>query len=184
MTPGEQVDGEPAIASDADAPADWGVKRSKTVSWWWPEEQRTLIGTLAGLEYLQGVVDGRFPPPPMAYAIGARLIAVSPGEAVFRCTPDESFLNPLGLVHGGLLSTLLDSAIGVAIQAQAPAGVGYATIELKVSYTRPLPWDGEEIEVRGRTLHMGRTVAFGEGHAYDSRGRLLGHGTSSLSRVG
>lgn len=139
---------------------------------------------MAGIDYLQGIVDGRFPPPPIAAVVGARLTRVADGEAVFRCAPDESFLNPLGLVHGGLLCTLMDSAIGVAVQTRCPVGVGYASIELKVSFLAPLPWDGEsEVEVRGRVLRVGRRVAFAEAHAHDANGRLVGHASSSLARV-
>jgi uncharacterized protein (TIGR00369 family) len=139
---------------------------------------------MPGLEYLQGIVDGRFPPPPIASVVGARLVSVADGEAVFRCAPEEAFLNPLGLVHGGLLCTLMDSAMGVAVQTCCPVGVGYASIELKVSFLRPLPWDGQsEVEVRGSTLRVGRRIAFAESHAYDPAGRLVGHSTSSLVSV-
>lgn len=162
---------------------DWGEPRTKTVTWWWPDGLREQLSGLPGIEYLQGMIDGRFPPPPFASSFGVELAAVAPGEAVFRCSPDESLLNPVGLVHGGVLCTLLDSAMGVAVQTQVDAGVGYATIELKVSFLRPLPIDGQEMEVRGRVLKLGRKVAFAEAHAYDGSGRLLGHATSSLARL-
>jgi len=137
----------------------------------------------SGLELLQRMIDGHVPPPPFARTVGAELVAVAPGEAVFRCVPGESFLNPLGLVHGGLLCTLLDSAMGVAVQTEAPAGVGYATIELKVSFLKPLPFDGREVQARGRVLQIGRRIAFAEAHVRDADGVLLGHATSSLARV-
>ncbi len=162
----------------------WGEPRTKTVTWWWPGGLSEEIGQLTGIDYLQGMIAGRFPPPPFASTFGVRLVAVAPGEAVFRCAPDESLLNPVGLVHGGVLSTLLDSAMGVAVQTEVDARVGYATIELKVSFLRPLPIDGQEIEVRGRTLKVGRKIAFAEAHAYDGSERLLGHATSSLARIG
>jgi len=145
---------------------------------------RSELRELSGLDYLQGMIEGRFDPPPMALLLGQRLISVAPGEAVFRCTPTESHLNPMGVVHGGLLCALLDSAMGVAAQTEVPASVGFTSIELKVSFLRPLPFDGQEVEARGRVLKLGRSVAFMEAHAYDSRDRLLGHATSTLMRVG
>jgi len=163
---------------------NWGAPRERTVTWWWPEGLGAEIAGLEGLEYLQGIVDGRFPPPPFAALTGVRLTSVASGEAVFRAAPDQSWLNPLGLVHGGLLCTLLDSAMGVAVQTQVPAGVGYATVELKVSFLRPLRGDGRQIEARGRVLQAGARIAFAEAHAHDERGNLLGHATSSLARVG
>jgi uncharacterized protein (TIGR00369 family) len=173
-------------ASDppADPPADWGPPSTKTITWFSPFAHRRAAVGLSGLEYLQGMIDGRFPPPPVAVSVASRLVAVSDGEAVFRCAPDESWLNPLGLVHGGLLCTLMDSAMGVAVQTKVPVGVGYASIELKVSFLRPLPWDGSsEIEVRGSVLRVGRRVAFAEARALDHEGRLVGHSTSSLAAV-
>jgi uncharacterized protein (TIGR00369 family) len=168
--------------TDSDASAAWGPPRHKTVTWYDVTKTRESIAGMSGLEYLQGIVDGGFPPPPIACVVGSRLVSVKEGESVFRCAPDESFLNPLGLVHGGLLCTLMDSAMGVAVQTTMPAGTGYASIELKVSFLRPLPHDGtSEIEVTGRVLRVGRRVAFAEAHALDGQGRLVGHATSSLA---
>jgi uncharacterized protein (TIGR00369 family) len=161
----------------------WGEPRTKTISWFDPVRARALRDGLSGREYLQAMIDGHIPPPPITTITGSRLVSVGDGEAVFRCAPDESFLNPIGLVHGGLLCTLLDSAMGVAVQSKAPPDTGYASIELKVSFLRPLPYDGGELEVRGRALQVGRRVAFSEGHAYGPDGTLIGHATSSLLAV-
>jgi uncharacterized protein (TIGR00369 family) len=174
----------PAHGSGESPKPNWGAPRSKTVTWWWPEDLRAGLAELSGLEYLQGIIDGRFPPPPFASLTGLTLASVADGEAVFRAQPDESFLNPLGLVHGALLCTLLDSAMGVAVQTRVPAGVGYATIELKVSYLRPLRGDGRVVEATGRVLQLGPRVAFAEASVQDDRGNLVGHATSSLARVG
>ena len=81
---------------------------------------------------------GELPPPPISRPDGPHLVGVADGEAVFTCTPDESVYNPIGLVHGGLVCTLLDSAIGCAVQTQLAAGTGYTSLELKVSYLRPV----------------------------------------------
>jgi len=162
---------------------EWGPPQHKTLTWFDAHVTSELIKDIPGEEFLQGIIDGRFPPPPISMTSASRLTHIAPGEATFRCIPDPSFLNPLGLVHGGLLCMLLDSAMGVAVQTTQPAGVGYASIELKVSFLKPLPYDGRELEVRGRALQTGRRIAFAEGHAYDADGTLLGHSTSSLARV-
>jgi uncharacterized protein (TIGR00369 family) len=173
-----------AAPAEMNAPSEWGPPRHKTITWYDVPAGQEARGGLSGLEYLQGIMEGRFPPPPIASLVGSRLVSVKAGEAVFRCTPDESFLNPLGLVHGGLLCTLMDSAMGVAVQTTAPAGTGYASIELKVSFLRPLPFDGTSaIEVTGRTLRTGRRIAFAEARAVAGDGQLVGHATSSLAAV-
>lgn len=163
---------------------DWGQPQTRTVSWYDPQAVRDQLVGLSGQEYLQGMIEGRIPPPPIAELAGARLIAGGEGEAVFRCLPDQSWLNPLGLIHGGLLCTLLDSAMGVAVQMTQPVGRGYATIELKVSYLKPVALDGSELEARGRVIRVGRRIAFAEAHAYDAQGGLVGHATSSLASIG
>lgn len=176
---------EPAHEPQSHRPRpEWGPPRSRTVTWFEPQRVRDEIAGLSGRDYLQGVIDGRFPPPPIAEVTGGRLVSIGEGEAVFSCRPDDSFLNPLGLVHGGLLCALLDSAMGIAVQTTQPAGRGYATIELKVSFLKPVPHDGNEIEARGRVLRIGRRIAFTEAHAYDERGTLVGHATSSLAGFG
>ncbi|MGH2840940.1 MAG: PaaI family thioesterase [Solirubrobacteraceae bacterium] len=117
---------------------------------------------------------------------GAELVAVGDGEALFRCTPDAPTYNPIGMVHGGLLCTLLDSAAGCAVHTRPPAGARYAPIEIKVSYLQPVRADQGAIEVLGRALRVGRRVAFAKAHARDANGALVGHATTSIavSRLG
>ena len=167
---------------DLSDPAVRGLRtaRSKTVSWHDPAVLTAVGATLAGREFLQAILDRQLPPPPMAALIGAELVSVGEGEAVFRCTPDESTYNPLGIVHGGLLCTLLDTAAGCAVHSLLPAGAGFTTIELKVSFLAPLQ-AGDGIETRGRVLRIGGRVAFAEAHARDERGQLVGHATTTLA---
>ncbi len=139
-------------------------------------------GVLPGREFLQVIIDGRLPPPPIANLTGARLVSVD-GEAVFRCAPDESTYNAIGMVHGGLLCTLLDSAAGCAVHTRLPAGAGYGTIEIKVSFPEPLYAGAGEIEVHGHALRVGGRVAFAEAHARDAGGHLVGHATTSIAVI-
>ena len=94
--------------------------------------------------------------------------------------PDESAYNPIGMVHGGLLCTVLDSAAGCAVHTRL-AGAGYGTIEITVSFLEPLHADVGEIEIHGHALRVGRRVAFAEAHARDTHGRLVGHATTSIA---
>jgi uncharacterized protein (TIGR00369 family) len=85
------------------------------------------------------------------------------------------------MVHGGLLCRLLDSAAGCAVHTRLPAGTGYCSIEIKVSFLAPLHADVGEIEVHGQALRVGGRVAFAEAHASDAGGRLVGHATTSIA---
>ncbi|MDQ4006957.1 MAG: PaaI family thioesterase [Actinomycetota bacterium] len=120
----------------------------------------------------------------MAELVGARLVLVGDGQARFAWTPDESAYNPIGMVQGGLLCTLLDFAAGAAVHTKLPAGVGYSSIEIKVSYLKALRVGSGDIEVHGRVLHVGRRVGFAEAHARNPAGELVGHATSSLAVIG
>jgi uncharacterized protein (TIGR00369 family) len=170
-------------AVDRNAPVVRGSDgaRSKTISWQEPGALASAGATLPGREVLQAILDGRLPPPPMAALVGAELVSIGDGEAVFRCTPDESTYNPLGIVHGGLLCTLLDTAAGCAVHSLLPAGAGFSSIEIKVSFLKALRANAGEIEVRGQALKVGRRVAFAEAHARDQGGELVGHATTSLA---
>jgi uncharacterized protein (TIGR00369 family) len=161
--------------------SDWGQPRTKTVTWHDPAISGAAATTMSGREFIQAIIDGRLPPPPFAQLIGAELISVGDGVAVFRCTPDESTLNPLGIVHGGVVCTVLDSAAGCAVHSQLPAGVGFSTIEIKVSFLSPA--NGTTLEIEGRALRVGRQIAFAEAHARTAGGKLIGHATTSIALV-
>ncbi|HEY3189528.1 MAG TPA: PaaI family thioesterase [Solirubrobacteraceae bacterium] len=161
--------------------ASHAAERTKTVTWHDPAAAAAQAAGLTGRELLQGIVDGRLPPPPMANLVGARLVSVGDGEALFRCTPDGSAYNPLGMVHGGLLCTLLDFAVGCAVHSRLPAGVGFSSIEIKVSFLKSIRAGVGEIEVHGQALRVGQRVAFAEAHARNGDGELVGHATSSIA---
>lgn len=159
----------------------WGELRTKTVSWYDPAISAGAGVSTPGREHLQAIIDGELPAPPFAALVGARLHSVGEGEAVFRCTPDESTYNPGGMVHGGLLCMLLDSACGCSVQSVLRAGERISTIEIKVSFLSALRSNSGEIEVIGKALRVGRQVAFAEAHARNGDGKLVGHATSSIA---
>jgi uncharacterized protein (TIGR00369 family) len=70
------------------------------------------------------------------------------------------------------------------VHTQLPAGVGYSTIEIKVSFLRPIHAGAGELEVRGRVVRAGRRVVFAEAETRDSTGRLVGQATTSVLVVG
>ncbi|MGW0517281.1 PaaI family thioesterase [Crossiella sp. NPDC003009] len=161
------------------APASWGEPRTKTVTWYDPFALAKVGASLSGLEYLTGMVNGELAPPPISGLMGFRAVSVREGEVTFACTPDESAYNPIGLVHGGLVCTLLDSAAGCAVHSTLPAGVGYTSVEIKVSYLRPVHADSGELVARGWVTKPGRRIAFAEASVTDAAGKLVATATSS-----
>jgi uncharacterized protein (TIGR00369 family) len=164
-----------------DAQSGWGDERTKQVRWHDPTVLASEARRLSGRQFLQGIVDGRLPPPPIAELLGMRLVSVGDGEALFACEPDEAVYNPIGTVHGGWLCVLLDSAAGCAIHSTLPEGVGYSSIEIKASFLKALRADAGTIEVTARALKVGRRIGFAEAEARNSGGDLVGHATASAA---
>ena len=137
---------------------------------------------LSGLDFMTKIADGELPGAPIASHFGMDVVAVGPGTVTFRCLPDESHYNPIGTVHGGLVCTLLDSALGCATHTTLPAGSGYTSIEIKVNYLRPVTVTaaGGALICRGRVTKPGRRVAFAEGEVVDSQGKVVATASGSL----
>jgi uncharacterized protein (TIGR00369 family) len=138
-----------------------------------------VAATMSGLELLQGMIAGRFPGPPIMQLFGFRIAEVESGRAVFESVPEFKHYNPLGTVHGGYAATLLDSCMGCAVHSTLPKGVGYTTLEFKVSLIRALTVDTGPVRAEGKTISSGRRVATAEGRLTDARGRLLAHATTT-----
>ena len=132
-----------------------------------------------GLTFLKKLIDGEYPAPPIAETLGFALIAVEHGKAVFEGLPQFRHYNPLGVVHGGLAMTLLDSCLGCAVHSTLGKGEGYTTLEVKVNLTRAITKDTGPIRATGRLIHRGRTTATAEGDIRDASGNLLAHGTTT-----
>jgi uncharacterized protein (TIGR00369 family) len=153
----------------------------------WPMPNRTYDWVspvtppagLSGLEAMRAVMRGEHPAPAIARTMGFELIEVEEGKVLFSCVPAEFHYNPIGLIHGGLAATLLDSCMGCAVHTTLPAGAMYSTMELKVSYLKAITLETGRITALGTVLQSGRSAAFAEGHLRDEKGRLLAHGTTT-----
>ena len=109
-----------------------------------------------------------------------RLVAVDPGRVVWEAVPGEQHYNPIGTVHAGFATTLLDSAMGTAFVSLADAGTRWATLELKANFTRPITVDTGVVRCTGTVLHRGRTVVTAEARLEDADLKLLAHATSTI----
>jgi len=161
-------------------PASWGSPRARTVEWHDP--LITAAGALvrSGLATMEAIRDGELPPPPIAKLMRMDVTALAEGRVEFSCELDESVYNPIGVVHGGLVCTLLDTVAGCAVHTTLPAGVGYTSIELKVNYLRAVHADSGPLTAVGRVVKPGRRVAFAEGEVLDAAGRTVATASSSL----
>jgi uncharacterized protein (TIGR00369 family) len=163
---------------------DWGAPTSKTVEWYDPMITAAVVSSMSGLEFLRAIMEGELPPPPIASLLGFRPSKVELGQVVFEGTPDESVYNPIGTVHGGLVCTLADTVAACAVHSTLPAGVRYTSIDLNVSYTRPVTKDSGSLRAIGTVVKPGRRVAFANAEIIDAAGKVVATATSSCLVMG
>lgn len=118
--------------------------------------------------------------PPLGEKLGISLIEADHGHAVFEATPDGTSYNPMGSVHGGYISAILDSACGIAAHTALKPGYGYTTLELKVSFIRPLNDASGTIRAVGKLISLGGRAAFSEATLHNEKGQLCATATSTL----
>ncbi|MCW2757843.1 MAG: hypothetical protein JWO46_1589 [Nocardioidaceae bacterium] len=159
---------------------DWGPESSRTVTWHDPIQSAAAGLKLAGLDYLRAIADGTIAPAPIAQLFQMDLREVEHGRVVFTCTPDASAYNPIGAVHGGLVCTLLDSVCGCALHSTLPAGRGYTSVEIKVSYLKAVSAASGVLTATGTVVKAGRRVGFTEGVVTDASGAVVATATSTL----
>jgi uncharacterized protein (TIGR00369 family) len=134
---------------------------------------------LSGLEQLQAMIEyGER--PGIAETLDFDLAEVGAGTAVFAGTPGVFAHNPMGIVHGGYIATLLDSACGCAMHTTLEPGQGYTTLEIKIAFHEALTENTELVRAEGRVLTRGRRVGYSEARIVDKEGRLYASATSTL----
>jgi uncharacterized protein (TIGR00369 family) len=135
---------------------------------------------MAGIDYVRAVQTGEMPPPPISQVMNFRVAELAEGRAIFIGEPGEDHYNPIGVVHGGYASTLLDSALGCAVHTTLPAGVGYTSQTLEVKFLRPITRDTGAVRAEAQVVHRGRKSATAEARLVaEASGKLLATGTST-----
>jgi uncharacterized protein (TIGR00369 family) len=154
-------------------------QRSISVAWTDPQDLASAARAMPGIDFLRAIRDGRLPGAPIAKLLDFNLVEVEPGYAVFECVPGERHYNPIGVVHGGLAMTLLDSAMGCCVQSAMPAGSGYTTLEAKTNLVRPITTATGKLRAIGKLVHAGKRVATAEGRLEDESGKLYAHASTT-----
>jgi uncharacterized protein (TIGR00369 family) len=150
------------------------------VEWDNPGETAGGVFELSGLELLQEILAGRRPPPPAAKLLGYRISHLEPGRTLFEMEPDEFHYNPLGTVHGGILSLLLDTAMTSAGMSTLPRELLCSTMEMKVNFVRPVTKKTGLLRSEGKTVHEGKQIITAEARLTNSGGTLYAHGIGTL----
>ncbi|MCA0400473.1 MAG: PaaI family thioesterase [Proteobacteria bacterium] len=139
-----------------------------------------IFERMSGIDTLSALLRGELPQPPIAEVMNIRLVRAEIGLAVFEGEALEAHRNPAGVIHGGWAATILDSALGCATHSTLVAGERYTTIEMKVSYFRPvIAGKTGPLVCEGRIVNRGRTLSVSEARLVDAQGKLYAHGTET-----
>lgn len=158
--------------------------RERSYTWEDPLGLAAAAGGRSGLEFLRGIADGELPVPPIMATLGVGGVKFDDGIAVFELTPAEWHYNPIGTVHGGVLSTMLDSALACAIHTTLPAGAGYTSLDLSVRFTRAATVASGTLRAEGHVVTAGRRTATAEGRITDADGRIVATATTTCLILG
>jgi uncharacterized protein (TIGR00369 family) len=160
------------------------TRRHRVVEWQAPGPVAKAASGLSGMETMCAIRDGILPPPPMARLIGFEMCVAEPGRIVMELDPDESLENTIGLLHGATAAALLDTAMGCAVATTQQAGITSVTLDLKLTYLRPLSVSSGRISAEGRVVKSGRQTSYAEGFVRDAAGNLAVHATATFTMIG
>jgi uncharacterized protein (TIGR00369 family) len=150
------------------------------VTWEDPLASLPAVAGMSGLEFMKAVFEGRLPPPPIMATMGITGGEVEEGKAIFLGEAGEHLYNPIGVVHAGFAMTILDSAMGCAVNTTLAVGERYTNLETKVNFVRAITTETGPVRCEGVVLHRGGRVATAEGRLIaENSGKLLAHGTST-----
>src|ERR1700738_3163931 len=137
----------------------------------------------SGLKYFRALMEGSIARSAMLELFDINIEAAEPGLVVLTAIPTAEHYNPLGFVHGGYAAVLLDTCMAAAIVTSLEPALSPVTLEYKINFVRPMSSDTGVVRGEGKTLHVGRQMAIGEGQLIAEQGRLLAHGTTTCHVV-
>ena len=153
--------------------------RERTFQWDNPLEGAKQALQMSGLEYLKAMGDGKIPSPPLLHTLDFKPTHLEKGKVIFSFQPQEFHYNPIGSVHGGVISAILDSAMGCTLHSILVAGTGYTTLELKVNFLKAITTKIEELHAVGKIIHAGGRTALVEAQLIDKDNTVYAHGVST-----
>lgn len=150
--------------------------RERAYAWQDQQPTRAAAATSDGLAILHAIGAGQLPLPPALRTLDITPLEAEPGRVSFALTPAEFHLNPFGVVHGGVLAALLDTAMGCAVHSLLPAAQGYVTAELNVRYLRPVAVGSGILICVAEVVRPGRRTMVVESRITEDSGRDIARG--------
>jgi len=155
------------------------MERTRTIHWQDPAEGAQKALNMSGLDYLQAMTDGAIPLPPVLHTLDISPVSFEKGQAIFVFQPQEFHYNPIGSVHGGVITAILDSAMGCTLQSTLEAGTMYTTLELKVNFLKAVTLKAGKLQAVGKIIYTGRSTALVEAQLIDTAGVVYAHAVST-----
>ncbi|QGN32453.1 PaaI family thioesterase [Microlunatus sp. Gsoil 973] len=162
-------------------PAD---ERQRSYGWSDPAELARIAPQTTGLQFLQKMINGEVPSAALSRTLAFDLVEAEPGRAVIISRPAEFQCNAIGTVHGGVIASWADTAMGYAIQTRLPKGTSLTTLDIQVRYLRPVRPEDAPVKITGLAEHVGRRTGTARAEVYDDRRRLLATATTSCLVLG
>jgi uncharacterized protein (TIGR00369 family) len=147
--------------------------RQRTYAWHDPTPTLGAGATHDGLSVLRAIGAGTLPLPPIMNTLAIEPGAAEDGKVSFTLDPQEFHLNPFGMVHGGVLAAMLDTAMGCAVHSLLPAAVGYVTSEMNVRFLRPALLTSGRLTCTGEVVHPGKSTMIASARVVDADQRVL-----------
>ncbi len=148
-----------------------------------PREVREQADGLSVLDRMRAIRDGKLPPPPIARLIGFHYVGAEPGEIVIELQPEHSLENSAGTLPTGVAAAMLDTAMCAAAGTLLPVNKGAVTLDLKISYLKPLTIESGPIRAIGRVVDLAKPTAYVTGQILDGAGSLAVQAESVISLI-
>ncbi|MCL6271922.1 PaaI family thioesterase [Sansalvadorimonas sp. 2012CJ34-2] len=145
-------------------------------------DTRHLIKELTGLqrlEYFESLPE-RFG---MADNLGYKVLSYKTGYWSCEYTPKSRHVNLIGSLHGGIMASLLDTAMGSAVMTTLDVGEGHTMTDLSVKFIRPVMDENETLLIEGRVDHAGKRMFATEGTIKNSQGKIIARAIANAIRL-
>jgi len=151
------------------------------VEWNDPAQVSAQWAQMDGRAFLEAIGRREIPLPPILSVLDITEGSIGDGWIEFKMRPQPYMMNLAGTVHGGVLATLIDSALTCALVTRLPAGMVCVSTDLNMRFFRPARMSAEMLTARAEILNMGKSLGATQGEIRDAKGRLIVHATSSLA---
>jgi len=153
--------------------------KKRTFNYGDSSEAIELSKSLSGLEYLEGMQNGEIPEAPAVTALDIKFNALEFGKANFEFIAQDFHYNAVGTVHGGVITTILDTAMGCTLLSTLSDDLTFTTLELKINFIKAVTKHTGKTIAISKIIHAGRTTAIIEASLIDENGKIYAHGTST-----